>query len=130
MSDADYKKEEVSPASEVLLSDTLYNLLKRTSLFVLPALAAAYFGLAQIWGLPKAEEVVGTVAVLETLLGVLLRVSQAQYAKTDEKFDGEVVVTPDVDEDGPTGMANMNFSVDPTAVYDKDEVLFKVKKVL
>lgn len=119
-----------APKDTVLLSNRFYEWFKKASLFVLPALAAAYFGIAQIWGLPNAEEVVGTVAVLETFLGVILRVSQVQYDNSEDKFDGRVVVTEDRDEDGPTGMANLNFSVDPTAVYDKDEVLLKVKKIL
>lgn len=34
---------------------------------------------AGIWGLPYGEQVVGTITVLDTFLGALLGISNAQY---------------------------------------------------
>jgi hypothetical protein len=47
----------------------------------LPAIATLYLALAGIWGLPHAEEVVGTVTAIDTFMGVLLGISSAQYNK-------------------------------------------------
>lgn len=111
-----------SPEPNGYLSPSNYEKLKGLSLYVLPALAAAYFGIAQIWGLPKAEEVVGTVVVLETLLGVVLGRSKAVYNASEEKYDGSIVITPSED-----GMADMGISLKPDRLERKDEILVKVK---
>lgn len=112
------------PKANVLLSNRVYDWFKRCSLYILPALAAAYFGLAQIWGLPKAEEVVGSVAVIETLLGVIIRVSNGQYENSPERFDGLINVSPDEE----AGVTNLDVSLDPQAVATKNEIVVKVNK--
>lgn len=63
------------------MSNKLYDSLKWIAQIALPALGALYFGLSQIWGLPYGEQVVGTVAVVDTFLGALLGISTAQYKK-------------------------------------------------
>ncbi len=64
-----------------MLSNRAYDILKWIAQIVLPALGALYFGLSSIWGLPYGEEVVGTIAVVDTFLGALLGISTAQYNK-------------------------------------------------
>lgn len=110
------------PQARVLLSNKVYDWFKKSSLYVLPAIAAAYFGLAQIWGLPKAEEVVGSVAVLETLLGVVLRISHNQYEKSGAKYDGRIVVHNHEDE----GYSDVNFQLDPRLLTQKEALVVKV----
>lgn len=68
-----------------MLSNKVYDVLKWIAQIVLPALGALYFGLSSIWGLPYGEEVVGTIAVVDTFLGALLGISTAQYNKTQQK---------------------------------------------
>lgn len=63
------------------LSNKAYDILKWVAQIALPALGALYFGLAQIWGFPYGEEIVGTIAVIDTFLGALLGISSAQYYK-------------------------------------------------
>lgn len=63
------------------MSNKLYDMLKWIAMVVLPAIATLYFALAGIWGLPYAEEVVGTITAVDTFLGVLLGISSAQYNK-------------------------------------------------
>lgn len=63
------------------MSNKTYDILKYIALIVLPAIGAAYFGLAQIWGLPYGEEIVGTITVIDTLLGALLKISTDEYNK-------------------------------------------------
>lgn len=63
------------------LNNKVYDILKWIVLLVLPASGTAYFTLAGIWGFPYAEQIVGTLAVVETFLGALLGISSAQYYK-------------------------------------------------
>ena len=67
------------------MSNKLYDILKWIAMVVLPAIATLYFALAGIWGLPYAEEIVGTITAVDTFLGVLLGISAAQYNKKKGK---------------------------------------------
>ena len=80
-----------------LLGDSAYNRLKQSTTVIVPAVGALYFALAQIWHLSKAEEVVGSLAALNTFLGVLLGISTRTYNRSDTKYAGiiEVTDTPD-----------------------------------
>lgn len=61
------------------LSNKQYDILKWIALVLLPAIGTLYFGLAQIWGFPYGEQIVGTITVVDTFLGVILGISNAQY---------------------------------------------------
>lgn len=63
------------------LPDNVYNVLKWVCIIVLPALATFYFTLAQIWGLPYAEQICGTITAVDLLIGTLIGVSTVQYNK-------------------------------------------------
>lgn len=63
------------------MSNKTYDILKWVAQYLLPALATLYFAVAQIWGLPYGEEVVGTITAIDTFLGVLLGISTANYNK-------------------------------------------------
>lgn len=77
------------------LSDSTYNALKWAVAIGLPAISTFYFAIAAIWGLPYAEQVVGTLAAVATLGGVLLGVSSKQYNNLEDSqriYDGALVV--------------------------------------
>lgn len=105
-----------------LLGDSAYNRLKNSTTVIIPAVGALYFTLAQIWHLPKAEEVVGSLAALNTFLGVTLGISTRSYNRSDTKYAGiiEVEETEDV--------KNLNIILNEAAVplEDQPEVTFKV----
>ena len=61
------------------MSDRLYTILKYCCQVFLPALGTLYFALAQIWNLPYAEQVVGTIAAVTTFIGVCLGISSYRY---------------------------------------------------
>ena len=63
------------------ISNKLYDVLKFIAQIVLPALGTFYFAIASIWGLPYAEQIVGTITAVDTLLGALLGISTMQYKK-------------------------------------------------
>ena len=90
--------EEVTPKSPVF-SENAYNITRWFALVLLPAVGALYFGLANIWNLPNAEQVVGTITLVVTFLGVL-------YAKYEEATNvGTVEAAPVETEDGESAFA-------------------------
>lgn len=64
------------------MSNKVYDVLKWIAMVVLPAIGTLYFALAGIWGFPYAEQIVGTITAVDTFLGVMLGISNAQYKKT------------------------------------------------
>ena len=69
------------------MSNTTYDRLKFIAQGVLPAAGTLYAALAGIWGLPYAEQIVGTIVAVDTFLGVVLKISTAQYNKLLEAND-------------------------------------------
>lgn len=67
------------------MNNKVYDVLKKIAQIVLPATGTMYFGLAEIWGLPYAPEIVGTITVVDTFLGVVLGISSYQYNKKEGK---------------------------------------------
>lgn len=61
------------------MSNKTYDILKWIAQYGLPAVGTLYYALAGIWGLPRGEEVVGTITAIDAFLGVLLGISSAQY---------------------------------------------------
>lgn len=66
------------------MSNKVYDVLKYVTQIVLPAIGTLYFALSGIWGLPYAEQVVGTITAIVTFLGVLLGISSANYKKEEK----------------------------------------------
>lgn len=71
------------------MSNKVYDVLKYVAQIVLPAAATLYFALAGIWGFPYGEEIVGTIAAIDTFLGVLLGISNTVYVKEQASFAEE-----------------------------------------
>ena len=67
-----------------MLKNKTYDTLKYIAQIVLPAIATLYFALAQIWGLPYGEQIVGTITAIDVFLGAILGISTAQYNKRQE----------------------------------------------
>lgn len=66
------------------MSNKVYDTLKWIAQLLLPALGTLYFALSQIWGFPFGEHIVGTVAAVDTFLGVALGISTVNYNKNDK----------------------------------------------
>lgn len=71
------------------MSNKVYDVMKWIAMYLLPALGTLYFALASIWGLPYGEEIVGTITAVDTFLGVILGISNAQYKKSIDTVDTE-----------------------------------------
>lgn len=68
------------------MSNKVYDALKWIAQIVLPALATLYFAIANIWGLPYAEQIVGTITAIDAFLGALLGISTSRY-NTNKKME-------------------------------------------
>lgn len=68
----------------MVLKNSLYNKLKWIAQILLPAIGTLYFAIASIWGLPYAEQIVGTITAIDAFLGALLGISTMQYNKQQE----------------------------------------------
>lgn len=66
---------------KVHLSNKVYDNLKWIAMYFLPALGALYFAIASIWGLPYAEQVVGSITAVDAFLGAILGLSTYTYNK-------------------------------------------------
>ena len=69
------------------MSDEVYDILKEFAQVWLPAIGTLYFAIASIWGLPYAEQIVGTITAVDAFLGAVLHISTKQYK---EEHDGKV----------------------------------------
>lgn len=64
-----------------MMNNKTYDVLKWIAQYLLPALATLYFAIAQVWGLPYGEQIVGTITAIDTFLGMILGISTVQYNK-------------------------------------------------
>lgn len=65
----------------MVMSNKTYDILKWIAQYFLPAIGALYLALSKIWGFPHGEEIMGTIAAIDTFLGVILGISSANYNK-------------------------------------------------
>lgn len=68
----------------MVLNNKVYDVLKWIVLIVMPAFGTLYFALSEIWGIPYATQVVGTLSALEVFLGAILGISTINYYKKGE----------------------------------------------
>lgn len=61
------------------MSNKMYDLLKWIAQIALPAIGTLYFALANIWGWPYGEQIVGTITAIDAFLGVCLGISTKVY---------------------------------------------------
>lgn len=109
-----------------LLSNKMYDHLKRLAQIGLPAAGTLYFALAQIWGLPNGEEVVGTVVAVDAFLGLLLGYANRSYNNSEAKYDGVIDVKETEAGDKLFDMTLLHVE-DPQDLEQLNEVVFKVR---
>ena len=79
---------------KIKMTNKVYDTLKWIAQYLLPTLGTLYFTLSQIWGFPYGEEAVGTITAIDTAIGIVLGISNAQYRKEyivieEEKNDND-----------------------------------------
>ena len=65
-------------------SNIVYDVLKWFSLCILQSIATFFCAFSEIWSLPYNEQIAGTIAAVETLIGVAIGISTYEYNKNDE----------------------------------------------
>jgi hypothetical protein len=113
-------------ATKPLLSNVWYDRIKFFAMVLLPALGTLYFALAQIWGLPAAEAVVGTIVAVDTFLGFLLKASDVKYRNSDEQYDA-VIVRTQAGDGRPVYALEFETREQQLAADGKDGLYLKVK---
>lgn len=102
-------------------TNKVYDVLKVITMIVLPAFGALYFSVANIWGLPYVEQVLGTISAIELFLGSMLKISSSSY-------NGEGTLKIDIPEDDNEPIKYV-FDVDePDSLIENKFVMFKVDK--
>lgn len=114
-----------APTHEHLLTDKQYFILNNLAVVVFPAVGTLYFALAQIWGLPAAEQVIGTIVALDAFLGVLVKVGEASYDNSTAKFVGAINVAELPDKTVYTLAMNH----EPETLKNMDKATFKVNNL-
>lgn len=120
--------EEVVPSpaksEPAMLTGATYDFVNRLARLILPAVGALYLALSQIWGLPGAEKVVGSIVAVNVFLGAVVTVSANRYKNSDAKFDGVMEVA----EGESASKYNLVLNDHPETLKDKDQIVFKVNK--
>jgi hypothetical protein len=88
----------------------------------LPALGTLYFALAAIWGLPHAQEVVGSITAFDTFLGVGLHLSSYSY-KSNASTDGQLVVDK---SDPAKDVYSLELTTPPEKMATQSSITLKV----
>lgn len=72
-----------------MMSNSTYDTLKLWAQIILPAIATFLFTIGQIWHIDILttynEQILATLAAIDTLLGVLLKISSNKYYKEIKK---------------------------------------------
>lgn len=116
-------------AAKAHLGAGTYDAFRNAALVYLPGLGTLYFTIAQIVGLPYAEEVVGIIAAVSVFLGITVKISKSNYLKSPESnqlagpADGTMTVTKF--EDGDTIRFAPNLDLEELKA--KDHVVLKVE---
>lgn len=62
------------------MTNKLYDALRFVAELLIPAVATLYAALAGIWGFGYAEQIVGTLAAVDTFLGAFVAYKRAKYS--------------------------------------------------
>lgn len=89
----------------MIMKNETYDGLKNFATMILPAIGTLYFALAEIWGLPNGEKIVGTVTAICTFLGVFIKVSNVKYNKQKEAQESIDGVVSDLQRDALDSLA-------------------------
>ena len=106
-----------------IFTNQQYDILKRVVMYVLPALGTLYFTLSQIWGLPRGEEVIGSITALTIFLSVSLGFSSKAYEKNGFDTDGSIVIDT---SDPDTDVYRLVLNSDPEDLKNMSRVKFKI----
>jgi hypothetical protein len=107
-----------------MLSNSAYNVVKKSATIVFPALSALYIAVAQIWNFDHVDQVVGTLAALNTFLGVVIQLSKKSYYASSAPYVGEIKV--ESSDDGKRKVFSLVVDGDPEELENMTSANFKI----
>jgi hypothetical protein len=110
-----------------MLSNKLYNRLKKLITIYLPAFGVVYWGSWETFDFEKVSNVNGTVNGVIAAVGLYLAYSSKKYKKTVDRPDGELYVIQDP-VDGEFGL-KLGVTNGPEDLTSKSRVTLQVKHV-
>ena len=69
----------------MIIPSKVYDVLKWVCMIVLPAIATLWFTLGKVWGFPYLGEIEATIVAIDTFLGAILGISNANYKKLNSE---------------------------------------------
>ncbi len=107
----------------LIFRDKTYDVVKKFVLVLIPSSSFLYFGFSQLFDLPSVVLVLGTLAFISTILGLLLDFSSTMYKKSDSAYDGQLLVTTPLD-----GQKHLSLQLDAylEELEQKESITFKV----
>lgn len=100
------------------MNNQAYDILKRMSLIIIPALATFVNAAGIVWGLPYTNEITATITAFGVFLGAALGISSKNYTP---ETHGNLVVTKHDD-------VYADFAAEPANLRDGDTIVLKVTK--
>lgn len=100
------------------MNNQTYDILKRVSLIIIPALATFVNAAGMVWGIPYTNEVTATITAFGVFLGAALGISSNNYTP---ETHGNLVVTKHDD-------VYAHFAAEPANLKDGDTIVLKVTK--
>jgi hypothetical protein len=106
-------------------STQIYIVLRRLNRLVLPGLAALYFIMVMAWDASYGLQIIGSLAVINVLLGGLEAVAEKSGKYIDAIYDGELDII-----EHPDGLHTYLLSLDkyPERLATKKRIVFKVNR--
>lgn len=109
----------------MLINDKVYNIIKWFVVYFLPALGTLYFSISQLWGIPHADQVLGTITSVTIFLSMVMGLSSSSFKKNGLGTDGVMLVdTSNPDKD----VYLLQLNNEATNLAEKDIISFKVDK--
>lgn len=104
----------------MIFTNKIYDTMKWIAQYLLPASATLYFAIAQLWNLPYAEQIVGTITAIDAFLGILLGISSAGYSG-----DGRFIVDK---SDPEKDIYRIEYDNDLDVIENKKTVTLKIDR--
>lgn len=87
----------------VIKNDKVYDWLKYFGRYILPAVATFWVSLCKIWGLPYGTEISATIMAVDTLLNIILGISNENYNQIKQEEDDRLIELVSEYEDSDNG---------------------------
>jgi len=105
------------------MSNKTYDFLKGLAMVGFPCAGSIFLILNVFWTIPSLTELLGSVVIFATILGLILKISSVAYFSKDSNFDGKMIVIP-TDNGGKTFSLELHDY--PEFFLDKEVITFKV----